>query len=304
MGEWDSPIRQFEERPEGLLVRAPAKINLSLLVAGKRPDGYHELETVMSKIDLMDELLLQTHPGEGLELICKGPYPVPEGPDNLVWKAWQKMCEYAGRVLSVRITLWKNIPAGTGLGSGSSDAAAALLGLNRFLRLNMPEQAIYDISCLLGSDVAFFLNGPTAFCTGRGEKIKKILDFPDFCALLLVPNVTVSTKKVYENYVHQPALFEMLHEQINEALSKKSIDSLAQICANMLQTSCFQLHGELDDLRKKVERLCARKVCLSGSGSAMFMLFEKDCDAKIQACRQLLDRNLGIHCRIVNNNRW
>ncbi|HOK66779.1 MAG TPA: 4-(cytidine 5'-diphospho)-2-C-methyl-D-erythritol kinase [Anaerohalosphaeraceae bacterium] len=295
---------QFEQKEKGLLVRAPAKINLSLLVAGRRADGYHELETVMAKIDWMDELLLEPSCGDGLELICRGPYAVPEGPDNLVWKAWQQVCGHIGRPLPVRITLCKNIPAGTGLGSGSSDAAAALLGLNRFFQLNLPEGAIFDMSCRLGSDVAFFLDGPVAFCTGRGEKIKKIPDFPDFRALLIVPNVSVSTKMVYENYIHDPERFETLREQINDSLSKKSIDSLAKICANMLQTSCFHLHRELADLKGEVERLCARKVCLSGSGSAMFMLFEKDCDAKIQTCRQLLDRNLGILCRIVNNNRW
>lgn len=304
MGEYAGQLNQFEERPEGLLVRAPAKINLTLLVAGKRADGYHELETVMAKVDWMDELLLEPFDGEGLQLFCKGPYTVPEGPANLVWKAWEQVCEFVGKSLSVRITLWKNIPAGTGLGSGSSDAAATLLGLNRFLNLNLPEEAIFDMACRLGSDVPFFLNGPTAFCTGRGEKIKKIADFPDFRALLLIPNISVSTKRVYENYCHEQGVFLSLRDQINDALSKKSIDSLAKICANMLGTSCFQLHRELDDLRARVERLCAEKVCLSGSGSAMFMLFEKDCDAKIQTCRQLLDRNLGLMCRIVNNNRW
>lgn len=297
-------LEQFERRSAGLLVRAPAKLNLSLLVAGKRPDGYHELETVMAKVDWMDELLLEPHRGEGLELICKGSSAVPEGPDNLVWKAWQLVCESVGKALPVRITLWKNIPAGTGLGSGSSDAAATLLGLNRLFNLKLSEKSIFDMACRLGSDVAFFLNGPTAYCTGRGEKIQKILDFPDFRALLIVPIVSVSTKKVYENYVHQPALFESLREQINDALLKKSIDSLAEICANMLQISCFHLHSELADLKAKVERLCAGKVCLSGSGSAMFMLFGKDSNAKIQTCRQLLDRTLGIPCRIVNNNRW
>jgi 4-diphosphocytidyl-2-C-methyl-D-erythritol kinase len=214
------------------------------------------------------------------------------------------VCAAVGRRLAVRITLRKNMPAGTGLGSGSSDAAAAVLGLNRFFHLEMPESVIYDIACRLGSDVPFFLKGPMALCTGRGEKIQPLEGMGNFSALLIVPDVNVSTKRVYENYTHNPAVFQSLQKQINGALAKKSIDSLAQICANMLQTSCFQLHKELAVLKETIEQMCGRKVCLSGSGSAMFMLFENTCGAKIQTCRQILNKMLGIRYRMVNNNRW
>lgn len=304
MGENLKSAEQFEVMASGLTVRAPGKINLSLLVAGKRPDGFHELQTVMAKIDWMDELLFEPAEGDGLDLVCTGPSWAPAGPDNLIYRAWEMVCAAAGRRLAVRITLRKNMPAGTGLGSGSSDAAAAVLGLNRFFHLEMPESVICDIACRLGSDAPFFLKGPMALCTGRGEKIQPLEGMGDFSALLIVPDVSVSTKRVYENYTHNPAVFQSLREQINAALAKKSIDSLAQICANMLQTSCFQLHKELAVLKETIEQMCGRKVCLSGSGSAMFMLFENTCDAKIQTCRQILDKTLGIRYRMVNSNRW
>ncbi|MBP6124932.1 MAG: 4-(cytidine 5'-diphospho)-2-C-methyl-D-erythritol kinase [Phycisphaerae bacterium] len=304
MGENLKSAEQFEAMPSGLTVRAPGKVNLSLLVAGKRPDGYHELQTVMAKIDWMDELLFEPAEGDGLDLVCTGPCWAPAGPDNLIYRAWEMVCAAVGRRLSVRITLRKNMPAGTGLGSGSSDAAAAVLGLNRFFHLEMPESVIYDIACRLGSDVPFFLKGPMALCTGRGEKIQPLEGMGNFSALLIVPDVNVSTKRVYENYTHNPAVFQSLQKQINGALAKKSIDSLAQICANMLQTSCFQLHKELAVLKETIEQMCGRKVCLSGSGSAMFMLFENTCGAKIQTCRQILDKTLGIRYRMVNSNRW
>lgn len=301
--EADNTLPQFEPTPAGLLVHAPAKINLSLLIAGKRPDGYHELQTIMTKIDWMDELLFEPGDREGIDLICTGPFWAPDGPDNLVYRACQNLCEQAGINPQIRVTLRKNIPAGTGLGSASSDAAAALLGFNRFLNLNIAETIIHDVAGRLGSDVPFFLNGPIAFCSGRGEKIRKIAEPVEFSALLIVPNVSVSTKKVYENYTHNQTWFDALSSQINAALEKKRVDLASQMCANMLQTSCFQLHNDLAQLKDKIEQLCQRKVCLSGSGSSMFMLFNAY-DAKIQTYRQNLEQNLGIQCRIVNNNRW
>jgi len=121
--------------------------------------------------------------------------------------------------------------------------------------------------------------------------------------LLVIPDVSVSTKRVYENYTHNQTWFDTLSKKINECLAKKGIDSAAEICANMLQTSCFQLHSELGQLKEKIEQLCQRKVCLSGSGSSLFVLFN-ECGAKIQTCQRIVEQDLGIRCRIVNNNRW
>ncbi len=301
--EADNQSGQFEALPDGLLVRAPAKINLALLVAGKRADGYHELKTIMAKIDWMDELFFQSGSREGIDLICTGPCWAPQGPENLVYRACRMLGERAGVSLGIRVTLRKNIPAGTGLGSASSDAAAALLGLDRFLKLKSADSTIYDIACRLGSDIPFFLNGPVALCSGRGEKIQKITGPVNFSAILVVPNVSVLTKRVYENYTHDQKLFNTLWSPINAALEKKNIDLAAEMCANMLQTSCFQLHSDLAHLKDRIERVCRRNVCLSGSGSSMFVLFNA-CDAKIQTCRRDLERNLGIPCRVVNINRW
>jgi 4-diphosphocytidyl-2-C-methyl-D-erythritol kinase len=116
---------QFEEINGRLLVRAPAKINLSLLIAGKRADGFHELETLMAKISLFDEIIIEAGSSEGIELLCTGPQWAPAGQDNLVHRAAQLLFDRSGVRPSVRISLKKNIPAGSGLGSASSDAADA-----------------------------------------------------------------------------------------------------------------------------------------------------------------------------------
>ena len=207
--------QQFECIGDGLLVRAPAKINLSLLIAGKRPDGYHELETIMAKIDWCDELLIQPGEQAGIELLCQGPEWAPQSTDNLVYRAADLIFRTCGKAADVRLTLTKNVPAGTGLGSASSDAAATLMGLNKYLDLRLPAESLADMAAQLGSDVAFFLNGPLAFCTGRGEKIEKLSQSFPFTALLILPSVSVSTKEVYAHYVHDPALYEQWQRQIH-----------------------------------------------------------------------------------------
>ena len=209
---------QFETVGDGLLVRAPAKINLSLLIAGRRPDGFHEIETVMAKVNFYDQILIESTAKAGIELLCKGPEWAPEGEENLAYKAAKMLLDSYCAKANIKITLTKNIPAGSGLGSASSDAAAVLLGLNRHLQLKADSRRLSEMAAALGSDVSFFLGGPLAFCTGKGEKIKRLEKKFNFSALLLLPNVTVSTKKVYANYKHDSALYNKLNSQINTLL--------------------------------------------------------------------------------------
>jgi 4-diphosphocytidyl-2-C-methyl-D-erythritol kinase len=347
--------KQFEKRGDGLLVRAPGKINLSLLVKGKRPDGYHELETIMAKINWYDEILIEQKAEDrrqkaesggrknvqypisndksafvnttsdkcrsetGIELICKGPYKVPEGKDNLVYKAAKLILDSAGQappynstgwkpVPQIKITLTKNMPAGTGLGSGSSDAAGTLMGINRFLRMGLGREKLMGLAAKLGSDVAFFLGGPVAMCTGRGEKVKKI-DKCEFGVLLIVPDVNVSTQRVYANYRHNPAKYRRLHKEISGYIKKKRIDFVCELCTNMLQESCFELNTKLRELKKRIERAGIRPVCLSGSGSSMYCVINKGNEEKIKAYRNnsaasKLARDFSFRSIIVNNNSW
>jgi 4-diphosphocytidyl-2-C-methyl-D-erythritol kinase len=320
--------KQFTKTNEGLLVRAPGKINLSLLVAGKRPDGYHELETIMAKIDWFDEILIEPGRKKGIELICKGPYEVPEWEDNLVYKAaklilatarqkaedrrpcfakatqGRQRTEDGGRKTEkIKLTLTKNMPAGTGLGSGSSDAAGTLMGINRFLKLGFSKKKLMELAAKLGSDVAFFLGGPLAMCTGRGEKVKKI-DKCEFGVLLIVPDVNVSTQRVYANYRHDSAKYERLHKEINGHIKKKRIDLVCELCANMLQESCFELHPELEELKKRIERAGIRPLCLSGSGSSMYCVINNRNEEGVKANRGNLARYFSCGNVIVNNNSW
>ena len=298
-----SDKEQFEVIGDSLLVRAPAKINLSLLVAGKRPDGFHELETIMAKVNFYDEILIEKTNEAGIELICKGPLQAPKGKDNLVYKAADMLLRSYSQPSNIRITLTKNIPAGAGLGSASSDAAATLIGLNKFLNLGLSMVQLADFAAKLGSDVAFFLDGPLAFCTSRGEKIKKLGQDFSFSALLILPDISVSTQKVYANYTHELALYKRLSGQINGLIEKNRIDLVTKICANMLGKSCLSLYEQLAELKAKGEFLGMELLCLTGSGSAMFWIFQKKDEKKADEYRQKLEE---ISCKsiIVRSTRW
>ena len=295
---------QFESVGEGLLIRAPAKINLSLLVVGQRSDGFHELETIMAKVNWYDEILIEPGQKAGIELICKGPHWAPTGKENLVYRAAELLLNNCGLKSDVKITLTKNIPAGSGLGSASSDAAATLMGLNKYLDIQLPNKQLAKPASQLGSDVVFFLNGPLAFCTGKGEKIKKLEENFDFLVVLVLPGVSVSTEKVYVNYKHSHPLYEELSTQINAYIKKNRIDLVAKMCANMLEKSCCRLVKSLAELKSEVELLGIGPCCLSGSGSTMFCLIESGDEEIARQYKNKLEEKIGCKSIIASNNRW
>jgi 4-diphosphocytidyl-2-C-methyl-D-erythritol kinase len=296
--------QQFERRDAGLLVRAPAKLNLSLLVAGRRPDGFHELETVMAKVDWFDEILIESRSQGGIELACDGPHWAPEGTDNLVYQAAEAISRACGRTLDVRLTLTKNVPAGSGLGGASSDAAATLMGLNVLLELGLSDTRLVDLAAQLGSDVAFFLNGPLAFCTGRGEKIAKLPDPFDFTALLILPNINCSTAEVYANYTHNPRQYRQLSRRANDYLAKNRIDLLVRMCANMLQASCYHTFDQLAGLKRMVESLGIGSACLSGSGSTLFVVVDDSDPKHLWHLQDQITSKTGCRSKVVRNTRW
>jgi 4-diphosphocytidyl-2-C-methyl-D-erythritol kinase len=287
-----------------LLVRAPAKINLALLIAGKRPDGYHEIDTIMAKVDWYDELLFEKTPGGGMQLVCQGPHWAPEGEENHVFTACRLFMAYTGYDKDFRVTLRKQIPAGTGLGSASSDAAAALIGLNAFAGLNIATEILHSMAADIGSDVAFFLGGPLARCTGRGEIVTPIPTIYRFSAILVLPNISISTKKVYVQYKHDSAHYRQASGQLARHLAAGNIDSAAAMCENMLEDACFALSGELRDLKKALTNLGIGPVCLSGSGSAMYILIGDVDEAKRNYNRQLIEERTGCTSVVIHNNRW
>ena len=294
-----SSKEQFEFRDGGLLVRAPAKLNLSLLVGPKREDGFHEISTVMTKIDLYDELFFEKSDSATIELVCDGQYWAPRDASNLVVKA----CHLMGVKKGLKISLTKNIPAGAGLGGGSSDAAATLLGVRKLLDLNFSDGDLRGFAANIGSDIAFFLGGALAFCTGRGEKIEEIAKKFNFRAILVLSDINVSTKEVYGNYRCNKADYGRLNEEIFDLLRKNRIDLIAKMCANTLEYSCLQLEKSLGDKKREIESFGIDNLVVTGSGSAMYFLLNNfECSRELELVRNI--EGLDCKCVLVCNNSW
>src|SRR5438132_11639998 len=160
-----------ERRPAALALQAPAKVNLFLEVLGKRPDGYHDLETLMVAVDVTDTLEFWPDESGALTLTCDAP-GLTTGPDNLVLRAADRLKRHANYPGGAAIHLAKSIPMQAGLAGGSSDAATSLKGLNRLWNLGLPDAELARLAAEIGSDVAFFFAPGAAWCTGRGEKVE------------------------------------------------------------------------------------------------------------------------------------
>lgn len=179
---------------------APAKINLSLEIRGRRADGFHDIETLMTPISLCDELTITGAAHTlGIDFRCDDP-SLPTGPENLVIRAAQLFSRTTGQKIDVTIQLRKKIPYGAGLGGGSSDAAATLLGLNRVYQTNLPLAELARLAAEIGSDVPFFLSESAAICRGRGEIVEPTKLAGPLSFLLLKPSFGVPTPWAYSRW--------------------------------------------------------------------------------------------------------
>ena len=181
-----------------LTLRASAKINLDLRIGARRPDGYHDLSTVFQTLDLHDTLIVESR--RGPFALDGDPSLMPLDSSNLAWRAAAALWQAAGKsgtARGARIRIVKRIPAQAGLGGGSSDAAAALVGLNQLWRLRLPLGDLTILAAMLGSDVPFFLVGGTAHGQGRGEQVQPLANLPRRHIVLVLPDFGVSTADAY-----------------------------------------------------------------------------------------------------------
>jgi 4-diphosphocytidyl-2-C-methyl-D-erythritol kinase len=183
----------------GLVLRAPAKLNLALEVTGQRDDGYHDIDTVMTTISLADEVRLT--PGEAFEVRLGGPQAAGiDATDDLAGRAARVLAEAAEHPLDVRIEVTKRVPHAAGLGGGSSDAAAVLRGLNELWGLEWAVTRLSEVAASIGSDVPFFLHGGAARCTGRGEVVELLRDLRPLRLLILMPSVQAQANKTARRF--------------------------------------------------------------------------------------------------------
>jgi len=254
-------------------VRSFAKINLALSVLGRREDGYHDIQTVFQTINLFDELEFQT--ASRLEFCSKNLPGIPPE-DNLVWKAANLLAAGFNVKTGAAITLAKRIPVGAGLGGGSSNAAAALLGLCRLWGIEASEDDLIPLASRLGSDVPFFLHGGTALGTGRGEKIHPLPDPPREHLVVIYPGIQVSTAEAYRS--------------LNLGLTSSTEDHRIQVFRCQVEGKRSFLTGIFNDFEKSIlaaypsireaksflEAQGATAALLSGSGSSVFGFFTNE----------------------------
>ena len=251
-----------------IILKAPAKINYGLRVLSKREDGYHNLETIFYPIlDLYDEITIST--SGGFEFECNSNL-TGDDQDNIIIKAKEKLEELIRTKINVRIELKKVIPVGAGLGGGSSDAAAVLMGLNELLQLNLDFSALSTIALELGSDVPFFLYGKPAIGRSRGE-ILEAIDFKITYPILLVyPNIHISTKEAFQNHVLQSGQKKSLSQSDFNPIDF-SYHRLHII--NDFEQEILKKYPVISDIKDLLYRKGALFSLMSGTGSTVYGIF-------------------------------
>jgi len=269
---------KFWEENGKIKIAAPAKINLFLEILGKRQDGYHEIETVMQEVSLFDYIYMENY-DKNVVFTCSNP-KLSAGEDNLVIKAVRLLQNESKTYRGVKIHLDKRIPIGAGLGGGSSDAVATLVGLNKLWRIGYDEKQLMSLAGKLGSDTPFFVVGNTAICKGRGEIVTPYPINVSYNYIIIYPRFEVNTAMVYKNFKN--SLTKNLKDVnffMREFISGNP-NKLGAFLHNRLEDVVFKLYPDLEKIKKALSKFNFCGVLLSGSGSALYGLCKEEMDLK------------------------
>ncbi len=290
----DRPGRRASQE---LRLLAPGKVNLYFEILGKRPDGYHEIRTVMQTVSLFDELQFERLEGEELRLLCSDA-ELPADEENLVVRAGRLLQERCGVEQGAAIRLVKRIPVGGGMGGGSSDAAHALLGLSELWGLDVTQSDLAGLAAELGSDVPFFIYGGTALCEGRGERVTPLSSPVQMHYVIIMPRLHVSTAEVYASVRTVLTTRSVTSNNVLVALEKGDWRMVSDGMQNDLQPIALSLHPDLrqlwSELKAMKERCGLRALLLSGSGACFFAVApDEECARRAAA---LLESELSVPC--------
>jgi len=277
--------------PKSITLKAPAKINLYLAVIGKRADGYHDIESLMQKIDLADQIQLSIG-SSGIRMTCPGiDLPTDEG--NLAYRAAVSFLQAIGHrgcmpaIRGIDIVLEKKIPVAAGLGGGSSDAAAVLRGLNVLLGAELSTAELLELAKQLGADVPFFIHAwPAAWATGIGEKLSPATPLVNYHIVLVNPGIPVSTGWVYKNFALTSAgnPFILARGRESEVSRSHRRSTVPDVLYNDLETVTIPHFPEIGLIKNELQQDGADGVLMSGSGPTVFGLFRD----KIRAGRSYI----------------
>lgn len=250
-----------------LYEKAPAKINLTLDVLHKRSDGFHEVEMIMTTVDLADRVWIR-HSNQGITIRTSERF-VPNDRKNLAYQAAELLQKRFGITSGVEIILEKSIPVAAGLAGGSSDAAATLRGLNRLWNLQLADEELASLGSEIGSDVSFCVHGGTALAMGRGEKIESLPAPPNCWVILAKPAISVSTADIY----HHVDLSNIAHpstQNMIDALHTGDYEKMCESVGNALEPVTMKLYPQVSILKEQMIKFGADAVLMSGSGPTVF----------------------------------
>ncbi|GIN74321.1 4-diphosphocytidyl-2-C-methyl-D-erythritol kinase [Bacillus sp. J14TS2] len=266
--------RRENKQVNFMLIKAPAKINLTLDILGKRSDGYHEIEMVMTTIDLADRLELVLLEEDRIEVASQSRY-VPDDQRNLAYQAANLLKKRFQIQQGVKISIDKAIPVAAGLAGGSSDAAATLKGLNEIWGLHLSTDELAQIGSEIGSDVSFCVHGGTALAQGRGEKISPLPTPPNCWVILAKPEIGVSTAEIYKN-VNMKNVVHPNTKGMIAALNEQSYEGICNQLGNALEDVTLKMYPEVALIKEQMEKFGADAVLMSGSGPTVFGLVQHD----------------------------
>jgi 4-diphosphocytidyl-2-C-methyl-D-erythritol kinase len=283
-------------------VRAFAKINLSLRVTATRADGYHELRTIFQSIALHDTLTIDRRRGP-FALACDDP-ACPSDETNLVWRAADRMWSASGRrgaLRDVEVDLRKRIPSQAGLGGGSSDAAAALRVFARWWRVG--DAAVREAAGALGADVPYFLEGGTALGLDRGDLLYPLIDYPPAWVVLVLPPFGISTKEAFAWWDQRAEDGAGRSARAGVARGAGEAGGVYEV-GNDLEAPVAKRHPEIARIVRALRRRRARQAAMSGSGSAVFGLFDRRADAERAAAGLASNTRRTVVTRTLNRSKY
>lgn len=251
-----------------VIEKAPAKINLSLDVLHKREDGYHEMEMIMTSIDLADRLTLKELEKDQIRIESNNGF-LPLDQRNIAYRAAQLLKETFQIDKGVEIKIEKKIPIAAGLGGGSSDAAATLRGLNRLWDLNLSVEALAELGAQIGSDIPFCVHGGTAFATGRGDQLETLKEVPQCWVVLVKPKKGISSWTIFEKL----AVEELEHpetEKVLAAIEADDYELMARHMANALEEVSIAKQPKIKTIKEKMLQFGADAALMSGTGPTIY----------------------------------
>jgi 4-diphosphocytidyl-2-C-methyl-D-erythritol kinase len=257
-----------------VLEKAPAKINLSLNVLGKRSDGYHEVKMVMTSIDLADRVECGDLLENRILVRTTAPY-VPEDERNFAYQAAQCIKETYRINRGVEIMIKKNIPVAAGLAGGSTDAAATIRALDKLWGIGMSYGEMLEIAAKIGSDVAFCIKGGTALATGRGEKITPLPSLPPCWVVLVKPTVSISTAQIYKDLDSQPIVHPDV-EAMMRAIEQEDFQAICRLLGNSLESVTMKKVADIAKIKEQMRGIGAEGILMSGSGPTVFALTQHE----------------------------